>query len=94
MRNEVRKVWYKHMWIYIAGGILITLFLYLLVQGVRCHIAVGESRQRLAAYDATTADLSYGNMTYVDKGEGEVILSVHGIFGGKKGHLLLMARNE
>ena len=82
MRNEVRKVWYKHMWIYIAGGILITLSLYSLVQGVRCHITVGESRQRLAAYDATTADLSYGNMTYVDKGEGEVILSVHGIFGG------------
>lgn len=29
-----------------------------------------------------TAALSYGEITYVDSGEGEVVLSVHGIFGG------------
>lgn len=29
-----------------------------------------------------TIRLSYGDMTYVNKGTGEVILSVHGIFGG------------
>ncbi|MGI6216382.1 MAG: alpha/beta fold hydrolase [Coriobacteriales bacterium] len=41
-----------------------------------------ESNERLASYGAETAQLSYGNMTYVDTGEGETILSVHGIFGG------------
>ena len=33
-------------------------------------------------YNAQTAALSYDEITYVDSGEGEVILSVHGIFGG------------
>ena len=70
------------MRIYIADSILIALSIYLLVQGIRCNIAVGKSRERLAAYGAGTAALSYGNITYVDKGEGKVILSVHGIFGG------------
>jgi pimeloyl-ACP methyl ester carboxylesterase len=43
---------------------------------------VRESKNRLAAYNAQTAALSYGEITYVDSGKGEVILSVHGIFGG------------
>ena len=37
---------------------------------------------RLAEYEARTAHLSYGAMTYLDEGEGEPILSVHGLFGG------------
>ena len=77
-----RKVWYKRMWIYIVGGILLLLAAYLIVQGIRCSIAVKESKERLAAYGAETVQLSYGNMSYVDTGEGETILSVHGIFGG------------
>ncbi len=79
-----RKVWYKRMWLYIVGGILLFLAVYLIVQGIRCNIAVKESKERLAAYDAKTVHLSYGDMTYVDagKGDGPVILSVHGIFGG------------
>ena len=70
------------MWIYIAGGVFLALAIYFLVQGIRCAVAVGESKDRLADYNARTAALSYGDMTYVDSGEGEVILSVHGIFGG------------
>lgn len=62
-------------------GIAIVL-LYLIVQAVRCRVAVGGARKRLATYNAKTILLSYGDMTYVDVGEGEVILSVHGIFGG------------
>ncbi len=77
-----RKVWYKRMWIYIVGGILLLLAAYLIVQGIRCSIAVKESKERLVAYGAETVQLSYGNMSYVDTGEGETILSVHGIFGG------------
>lgn len=77
-----RKVWYKRMWIYIVGSVLLLLAAYLIVQGIRCSIAVKESKERLAAYGAETVQLSYGNMSYVDTGEGETILSVHGIFGG------------
>ena len=70
------------MWSYIAGGVFLALAIYFLVQGIRCGAAVRESKNRLAAYNAQTAALSYGEITYVDSGEGEVILSVHGIFGG------------
>lgn len=78
----LRKVRYKRMWIYIVGGILLILAVYLIVQGIRCNISVKESNERLASYNAKTVNLSYGNMSYVDIGKGDVILSVHGIFGG------------
>lgn len=70
------------MWSYIAGGVLLVLVIYFIVQGIRCSMAVKENKSRLATYNARTVTLSYGDMTYVDSGEGEVILSVHGIFGG------------
>ena len=71
----------------VASKILMLIFLVLLifltVQGVRCALAVKKARVNLLSYGARTADLSYGKMSYVDKGSGEsVILSVHGIFGG------------
>lgn len=66
----------------ILAGIVCALAAYLIVQGIRCSMAVQDSSERLASYGAKTASLSYGNMTYVDKGEGVAILSVHGIFGG------------
>lgn len=78
----LRKVRYKRMWIYIVEGILLILAVYLIVQGIRCNISVKESNERLASYNAKTVNLSYGNMSYVDIGKGDVILSVHGIFGG------------
>ena len=82
MKKSTEKVWYKRMWIYITGGILLVLAIYLIVQGIWCNIAVKSSEENLAAYGAKTTHLSYGDMSYVDKGKGEVILSVHGIFGG------------
>lgn len=81
-KRTTGKVRNKHMIIYVTGGILIVLAVYLIVQGIRCSIAVKASKERLAAFGAQTAILSYGNMSYVDTGEGEAILSVHGIFGG------------
>lgn len=68
--------------IYIVLFILLIVLLYLVIQGIRCHSAVKEGKERLSSYHAQSAALSYGDMTYVDEGEGEVILSVHGIFGG------------
>lgn len=44
MGKSVRKVWYKRMWIYIVGGILFVLAIYLIVQGIRCNMAVKEGK--------------------------------------------------
>lgn len=43
-----------------------------------------EARERFASYQekANTIETTYGNISYIDAGEGEVILSVHGICGG------------
>jgi hypothetical protein len=52
----------KRMWKYIAGGVLLLLAVLLVVQGIRCSIAVKESKERLAAYGAETVQLSYGSI--------------------------------
>lgn len=88
MEKLTGKVWYKRMWVYIVGGILLILAIFLIVQAIRCGTAVKKGEERLAAYKATTVKLSYGDMTYVDSAnnvgtaDGKVILSMHGIFGG------------
>ncbi|MGI6249561.1 MAG: alpha/beta fold hydrolase [Acutalibacteraceae bacterium] len=55
---------------------------YFSIQGICCVYGLHKAREKLSSYQTKTADLSYGQMAYVDEGEGEVILSVHGIFGG------------
>jgi len=73
------------IWIYIIVVAIILLLLfsfYLIIQIIECNKAIEASKERLTTYNEKTISLSYGNMSYVDKGEGEVILSVHGIFGG------------
>ena len=70
------------MKVYMLVGVLLVVGMYLLVQGIRCNRATKEKLKQLSEYDAKTISLSYGDMSYVDKGNGEVILSVHGIFGG------------
>lgn len=62
--------------------VLFVIAAYLAVQGIRCKIAAKKGKERVLSYNAKIANLSYGKMTYVDQGDGEVILSVHGIFGG------------
>lgn len=56
--------------------LLIILLLFLIIQFIQCKIAVKKGYERLEAYDAITATLSYGTMSYVDKGQGETILSI------------------
>ena len=70
------------MKVYIFVGVFLVIGMYLIVQGIRCNIATKEKLKQLSDYDAKTIHLSYGDMSYVDEGSGEVILSVHGIFGG------------
>ncbi len=77
-----RNVWYKRMGFHVLCAVIAVIAIYLIIQSVRCNRAVNAGRERLTTYHAEIATLSYGNMTYVDRGEGEVILSVHGIFGG------------
>jgi pimeloyl-ACP methyl ester carboxylesterase len=62
--------------------LMVTLLLFLIIQFIRCSVAVKKGYGKLDTYDASITTLSYGAMTYVDRGEGETILSIHGIFGG------------
>lgn len=72
----------KPMNTYFFISLFLLVLIYFAVQRIRCSAAVRESTKRLTAFDAKMVRLSYGDMTYVDKGAGDVILSVHGIFGG------------
>ena len=73
-RNRIMK--------WLAFGLLAVVVLYFAVQGIRCIYGLNQAKSKLSTYDVKVANLSYGKMTYVDEGEGEVILSVHGLFGG------------
>ena len=48
--------------------------LYFVVQGVRCTNGVNNAREKLKTYDVNTANLSYGEIHYIDEGEGEPYL--------------------
>ena len=78
MKNRKVKNTVKYLFL----ALIVVLFLFFMIQFIRCKIAVKKGYEKLEAYDANTATLSYGAMTYVDQGEGEEILSIHGIFGG------------
>ena len=58
------------------------ILLYLFYQGIKCNKAIKKERKHLEYYGSKTLDSSYGKITYVDKGKGEAILSIHGVFGG------------
>ena len=62
--------------------VILLLVIYLSLQRIRCSNAQRKSKERLSSLNAKTLSCSYGKMTYIDEGKGEVILSIHGIFGG------------
>lgn len=62
--------------------VLIILVIFLAVQFYRCRKVLKDSERRLDKYGYKIINLSYGKMTYIDSGDGEAVLSVHGIFGG------------
>ena len=75
MTEKKRKVrGGKMKWVLI--GFLAVIVLYLLIQGIRCISGLRNAQEKLRSYEVSTAILSYGSMTYVDAGEGDVILSV------------------
>lgn len=63
-------------------GILVFLIIYFVIQGINCVIGTRKAKEKLSSYVVKEKVLSYGIITYIDEGEGEVILSVHGIMGG------------
>lgn len=62
--------------------VILLLVIYISLQRIRCSNAQRKSKERLSSLNAKTLSCSYGKMTYIDEGKGEVILSIHGIFGG------------
>lgn len=81
MTRKIRKARNKRVkWILCV--LLIPIVLYFSIQGIRCINGLHDAQDKLNSYETNTAGLSYGSMTYIDAGEGEIILSIHGIFGG------------
>ncbi|MGI5897782.1 MAG: hypothetical protein ACOX6Q_01315 [Candidatus Dojkabacteria bacterium] len=66
----------------IVFGILGILIAYTVIQGICCVVGLQKAKKNLNSYNVKEVELSYGLIKYIDEGEGEVILSVHGIFGG------------
>lgn len=65
----------------IVSGILLLL---IVVIAMKFNIALKKSLERFETYQnkTKTVETSYGKVTYIDEGKGEVILSFHGICGG------------
>lgn len=67
----------------------------LLVQYLQLQNELGRAEERLVSYDHQRAELSYGAMTYVDRGQGPVILVAHGMSGGyDQGYETLRGKTE
>jgi len=60
----------------------IGLGLFFLIADNMCNRSVKKANKRLENYKHKEIKLSSGNVTYLDRGKGEAILSVHGICGG------------
>jgi len=66
----------------IVLGVLAILITYMIIQGICCVVTLKKAKENLRSYNVKEQELSYGSIKYIDEGEGEVILSVHGIMGG------------
>lgn len=62
--------------------LLFIIIFYILFMLINLRKDINMSNQKLKDYKAEIVDLSFGKMEYLDRGEGEIILSSHGLFGG------------
>ena len=71
----------KGKMIWILLGLVLCL---LIIMMVRCTSWINKAEERLETFQdkVQTIDTSYGKMSYIDEGSGEVILIIHGLFGG------------
>ena len=73
----------KHRVMLLAGlGLIALAGIWVLIQGITLKGALKKAETKLASYGAQILDLPQGQISYVDKGEGPVILVSHGISGG------------
>lgn len=63
-------------------GLVTLAGIWILIQGITLQGALRDAEARLASYGAQILDLPQGQISYVDRGEGPVILVSHGISGG------------
>ena len=63
-------------------AVILISVIYVIVQLILCGIAVKNGYKRLETYNPKEIELNCGVITYVDRGAGAVILSIHGICGG------------
>jgi pimeloyl-ACP methyl ester carboxylesterase len=66
----------------VALGLVALSGVWALMQGITLQGALQEAEARLASYGAQMMALPQGQISYVDRGEGPVILVSHGISGG------------
>ncbi len=78
--NKVRGKKRKGMVILLV--VIAAIVIFITIQYFLCSAAVKNGYARLDTYNHKEIELSYGKMTYVDEGDGEVILSIHGLSGG------------
>ncbi len=64
--------------------VCVILVLFAVTIAIRYKIALKKATERFETYQskAKTVETSFGDITYIDEGEGEVILCCHGICGG------------
>jgi pimeloyl-ACP methyl ester carboxylesterase len=66
----------------VVSGLLVLAGIWVLIQEVTLRGALREAEARLASYAPQVLTLPQGQISYVDRGEGPVILVSHGISGG------------
>lgn len=67
---------------FVVLGLAALAGVWILIQGITLQGALREAETRLASYGAQVLVLSQGQISYVDRGEGPVVLVSHGISGG------------
>lgn len=62
--------------------IIISISFYTIIMSIKLTIDLKDAKEQLKSYQPSQMILSYGNIEYLDRGDGEVLLVCHGIFGG------------
>lgn len=62
--------------------LIICIFFYTMIMSIKLNNDLKEAIEKLKSYQSSQMILSYGNIEYLDRGNGEVLLVCHGIFGG------------
>jgi hypothetical protein len=67
---------------YIMFALLIILVIFCIVTIFQYSGDINASYKKLNSYPVKSIDTEFGKMSFIDNGEGDVVLLSHGIFGG------------